>query len=575
MSRRDGLTGQTESYDYDGQNRLVQWQVGRDGSQATIVRQVSYNDAGLMTGISAFGIGDMRYEDAMHSHALTGIGGVPEVFNRADMELTYTPFGKVSSITEGAKSYSILYGVDRQRIKSTFSDSGAVTTRYYLGDYEEVVDSLGNVTKYHYLCGGAVLRERDGNRELFLTHCDRLGSVTTVTTAQGEIIERYAYSPWGMRVDPDDWSALDERTSFWNNRGYTGHEHLDGFDLINMNGRMYDPLTCMFLSPDPQLQDPYRWLNYNRYAYCYGNPNMYTDPSGEFAWIPLLAGAVFGFVSSMASTMNSNLSVGARIGYSFLGAAIGAGGAYLGGLAAGSAMAVGALPGALVGGVTSAAVNAAGTFVSYGVLNVMQGDNFFGNNFGAAVGFSALSGFVSGCISGGMSGYNRAKELGADNLWTGRKWRNVLEYNAPIVKNPRVSEGAYCYAKACAYADDGHGNASVSDFIRMSETMDGGDDVARVWNKLYPDGPLAEERLFNGNWDYLGSRIQNGSEIIGFSNKEGNGHWFNVISVTVGERLKVFGGGWTGRVLKDCAIMCPNNGFTLFTGSLHSYVKIW
>ena len=127
-----------------------------------------------------------------------------------------------------------------------------------------------------------MLRERDGERELFLTHCDRLGSVVAVTTAQGEIIERYAYSPWGMRVDPDDWSSPDERTAFWNNRGYTGHEHLDAFRLIDMNGRMYDPLTCMFLSPDPQLQDPYRWLNYNRYAYCYGNPNMYTDPSGEF-----------------------------------------------------------------------------------------------------------------------------------------------------------------------------------------------------------------------------------------------------------------------------------------------------
>lgn len=65
------------------------------------------------------------------------------------------------------------------------------------------------------------------------------------------------------------------------NRGYTMHEHLDEFELINMNGRVYDPAVAQFLSPDPYIQDAGNWLNYNRYAYCYNNPTRYTDPSGE------------------------------------------------------------------------------------------------------------------------------------------------------------------------------------------------------------------------------------------------------------------------------------------------------
>ncbi len=69
------------------------------------------------------------------------------------------------------------------------------------------------------------------------------------------------------------------------NRGYTGHEHIDAFGIINMNGRVYDPLTAMFFSPDPYLQAPGDWLNYNRYGYCMNNPFRYTDPSGNVSEI--------------------------------------------------------------------------------------------------------------------------------------------------------------------------------------------------------------------------------------------------------------------------------------------------
>jgi RHS repeat-associated protein len=84
------------------------------------------------------------------------------------------------------------------------------------------------------------------------------------------------------------------------------HEHLDVFGLINMNGRVYDPLTSMFLSPDPYLQAPGDWLNYNRYGYCYNNPFKYTDPTGEFAWfIPLIFFAVqSGVMQGATAEMN-------------------------------------------------------------------------------------------------------------------------------------------------------------------------------------------------------------------------------------------------------------------------------
>ena len=47
-----------------------------------------------------------------------------------------------------------------------------------------------------------------------------------------------------------------------------------------MNGRLYDPLTAQFLSPDNYVQDPTFTQNYNRYIYCLNNPLKYVDPSG-------------------------------------------------------------------------------------------------------------------------------------------------------------------------------------------------------------------------------------------------------------------------------------------------------
>ncbi len=65
------------------------------------------------------------------------------------------------------------------------------------------------------------------------------------------------------------------------NHGYTGHEHLPGFGLINCNARLYDPALGRFLMPDPFIQDPASTQNFNRYSYCLNNPLKYTDESGE------------------------------------------------------------------------------------------------------------------------------------------------------------------------------------------------------------------------------------------------------------------------------------------------------
>ncbi len=105
---------------------------------------------------------------------------------------------------------------------------------------------------------------------------DHQGNLTA--TIHGNAVERLGYDAWGRRRNPVGFGY--ENVSHTFDRGYTLHEHYDDFGLINMNGRLYDPVLGRMLSPDIAIQDEYNAQAYNRYSYCFNNPLRFTDPSG-------------------------------------------------------------------------------------------------------------------------------------------------------------------------------------------------------------------------------------------------------------------------------------------------------
>lgn len=94
---------------------------------------------------------------------------------------------------------------------------------------------------------------------------DHLGSTDTVLDELGNIVERLSFDAFGLCRDAGTWSVSGTAiVPLSTNRGYTGHEHLDGVGLIHMNGRIYDPQLGRFLTADPLIQAPRNSQSLNR-----------------------------------------------------------------------------------------------------------------------------------------------------------------------------------------------------------------------------------------------------------------------------------------------------------------------
>ena len=135
--------------------------------------------------------------------------------------------------------------------------------------------------------------DRSAQRDAFIMQWRKnQGSYIDFFRSNGTRVFEAKYDPWGVQTMVTD--------SIHFHRGYGGHEMLNHFGIINMGGRLYDPLLGRFLSPDNYVQEPFNTQNLNRYSYCLNNPVKYTDPSGNFhfvSWLQknLILGALKGF----------------------------------------------------------------------------------------------------------------------------------------------------------------------------------------------------------------------------------------------------------------------------------------
>jgi RHS repeat-associated protein len=114
---------------------------------------------------------------------------------------------------------------------------------------------------------------------------NHLCSRSTITDAEGNVEQKLIFDAWGNLRSPYTWTGPFEGKPMLD-RGFTGHEHHYAFGLINMNGRMYDPVMSSFLSVDNYVQAPDFSQSFNRYAYCLNNPLRYVAFWQAFFMLP-------------------------------------------------------------------------------------------------------------------------------------------------------------------------------------------------------------------------------------------------------------------------------------------------
>jgi RHS repeat-associated protein len=248
--------------------------------------------------------GTYHYEDSAHPMRVTKVSGggvgttrtyaydaVGNQTVRPGAKVTYNERNLPARLLrpDGTVLASFLYGPGGERVRKT-SLTGSLTS--VRGLYE--LHRNGSSIEHRLIVPGIAILpyKQNGNtvirQQERYPHTDHLGSTIAITAAddpgvglKATVKEVRSYDPFGLARNPDwktgSYAGVSPALSV---QGYTGHNDDTELGLIDMKGRIYDPLLGRFLTTDPLISDMGATQPWHPYAYVDNNPLRYTDPSG-------------------------------------------------------------------------------------------------------------------------------------------------------------------------------------------------------------------------------------------------------------------------------------------------------
>ncbi|WP_164463445.1 RHS repeat-associated core domain-containing protein [Chryseobacterium balustinum] len=317
-----------ETFDYDDNNRLINWTNPVTGVKVQNAKLNVYDAKGRI--LENDQVGKIKFENSSKIYQPTGMtlnaAGEQNYNNDLIQSVVYNENNDPVFIDGEKGDVAFQYGLTAMRQRVTYGgnfseDGDGKFTKFYSSDgsFEVVKDNTTGKEKHILYIGGTPYEsnilylknydESTGSHKFL--HKDYIGSILAISDEAGNKLEQRHFDAWGnfTHFKIGNGAIITDKSLIANSlllieRGYTSHEHFAEVGIIHMNGRLYDPLLRRFLNADENIQDPYNTQNYNKYGYVMNNPMMYSDPNGEFWWWAV--GAIAGGYLSGVQANNGN-----------------------------------------------------------------------------------------------------------------------------------------------------------------------------------------------------------------------------------------------------------------------------
>jgi RHS repeat-associated protein len=282
-------SSQTQEYDYDSLGRLKTL-TKFGGGASSAPHGFGYDSHGNLTNndtrISVYttkphlpdAVGGNTYTYYPNGNLLARIG--PDVPGQTQT-FQYTPFDLPKQVITGTATIRITqfeYTADEERVIRR-DETG---DRHFVGGlYQRLFSPTGETMEERFQLqtgtGTAEVVRANGVEKTLYMHADHLRTPDTISDSTGATL-RQAYGPFGDLIGTPPGINQDPTRI-----GFTGHQQDNDLGLIDMGGRVYDPLAARFTTADPVMQAPYSTQGQNRYAYVFNDPINNNDPSGFVA----------------------------------------------------------------------------------------------------------------------------------------------------------------------------------------------------------------------------------------------------------------------------------------------------
>jgi RHS repeat-associated protein len=293
----------SELYQYDNLHQLISFARGTLNSTDTaIVGTASATQSWSPDALGNFNSvttnGTTQTRTANQQNEITSISGAGTVTYDANGNITadgsgntyvYDAWNRLVAVKNGGTILAA-YGYNGLGERVNETHGSTTTDLYYSANWQVLEEHVNGQLQARYVWSPAgvdtlVLRDDSSqnngilDRRLYVQQ-DALGNVTALLDTSGNVVERYAYAPYGaVTVLNPDFSV--RGTSAYNWNYFFQSKRYDGaVGLYDSRGRAYSPTLMRPLQADPLGLGPDR----NDYRWEGNNPTDAIDPSGETSW---------------------------------------------------------------------------------------------------------------------------------------------------------------------------------------------------------------------------------------------------------------------------------------------------